>query len=230
MTTFSGNNVRGAVSNDGTQIWSTGNWLRDAMRGVFISTVGTAASTLIESATNSGRACEIFTPSSPATSALLRRRQTERRGSSQWATGLPTGAATAMPLPGTTADGAASYYAFVMLDLVGNDGVIDTMYVADDRAVALGGIQKWTLSAGTWSRIWDTNTVAGTVGVRGLTGYAVGSSAVLLATTASANPAPNAIIRLVDSGTTPTGASITTLVPAVTGQVTVFRGIALAPQ
>ncbi len=92
------------------------------------------------------------------------------------------------------------------------------------------GIEKWTLSSGTWSKVWDTNTSAGTTGVRGLTGYAAGTSAVLLATTASASPAPNAIIRLIDSGTTPTAASITTLVPAVTGQVTVFRGIALAPQ
>jgi hypothetical protein len=117
-----------------------------------------------------------------------------------------------------------------MLDLNGNDGVIDTMYVADDRAAAPGGIQKWTLSSGTWSLIWNTNASAGTAGVRGLTGYAAGSSAVLLATTASASPVPNAIIRLIDSGTTPTAASITTLVPAVTGQVTVFRGIAIAPQ
>src|SRR5262249_33982994 len=137
---------------------------------------------------------------------------------------------TATALPGTTVDANASYYAFVMLDLAGNDGVLDTMYVADDRTVALGGIQKWTLSAGTWSRIWDTNTVAGTAGMRGLTGYAVGTSAVLLATTASASPTPNSIIRMVDSGTTPTAGSITTLIPAVTNQVTVFRGIAMAPQ
>jgi hypothetical protein len=222
-TTFSGNNVRGAVSNDGTQIWSTGNG-SGAMRGVFISTLGTAASTLIESATNSGRVCEIVGGQLYCDAA------NGTQGIFAVGTGLPTAAATVAALPGPIVDGNGSYYAFVMLDLNGNDGVIDTMYVADDRAAAPGGIQKWTLSSGTWSLIWNTNASAGTAGVRGLTGYAAGSSAVLLATTASASPVPNAIIRLIDSGTTPTAASITTLVPAVTGQVTVFRGIAIAPQ
>jgi hypothetical protein len=192
------------------------------MRGVFFSALGTAASTLIESATNSGRACEIVGGQLYCDAA------NGSQGIFSVGTGLPTGTATATPLAGTV-DANASYYAFVMLDLNG-DNAIDTMYVADDRATAPGGIEKWTLSSGTWSRIWDTNTSAGTIGVRGLAGYAAGSSAVLLATTASASPAPNAIIRLIDSGTTPTAASITTLVPAVTGQVTVFRGIAIAPQ
>jgi len=223
-TTFSGNNARGAVSSDGTQIWSSGNG-SGAMQGVFYSTVGTAASTLIESGTGSGRACEIF--GSPA--QLYCDASNGSQGIFAVGTGLPVGTAVATALPGTV-DSAASYYAFVMLDLVGNDGNIDTMYVADDRATAPGGIEKWTLSGATWSRIWDTNTSAGTAGVRGLTGYAAGSSAVLLATTASASPNPNAIVRLIDSGATPTAASVTTLVPAVSGQVTVYRGIAIAPQ
>lgn len=231
MTTFSGDNVRGAVSNDGTQVWSTGNTSgAGSQRGVFYSTVGTSASTPIESTTNAGRTCGIFNSFVvPVQLQLYCDAANGTRGIFTVGTGLPTGAATVAALTGTV-DAAASYYAFVMLDLVGNDGLVDTMYVADDRAVALGGIQKWTASGTTWTRAWDTNSVAGTTGVRGLTGYAVGSSVVLLATTASASPAPNAIIRLVDSGTTPTGASIATLVPAVTGQVTVFRGIALSPQ
>ena len=226
-TTFAGDNVRGAVSNDGTQVWSTGNTGgAGSQRGVFISTLGTAASTLIESATNAGHVCEIIG------GQLLCDAANGKQGIFGFGTALPTGTppATVTALPGTTADTAGSYYAFVMLDLVGNDGTIDTMYVADDRAAAPGGIQKWTLSSGTWSIVWNTNASAGTAGVRGLTGYAVGTSAVLVATTASASPTPNAIIRLIDSGTTPTAASITTLVPAVAGQVTVFRGIALAPQ
>jgi hypothetical protein len=220
-TTFSGNNVRGAVSNDGTQIWSTGNG-SGAMRGVFFSALGATTSTLIESATNSGRVCEIVSGQLYCDAA------NGSQGIFAVGTGLPTGTATATPLPGTI-DANASYYAFVMLDLVGNDGAVDTMYVADDRTTAPGGIEKWTLSSGTWSLIWNTNASAATAGVRGLAGYAVGSSAVLLATTASASPSPNAIIRLVDGGATPTAASITTLVPASSG-VTVFRGIALAPQ
>jgi hypothetical protein len=222
-TAFGGNNVRGSVSNNGSQIWATGNG-SGATRGVFIATTGATTSTLIESTTNSGRACEIVAGQlycDAANGAL---------GIFAVGTGLPTGTATATSLPGTIADGAGSYYAFVLLDMVGSDGVLDTLYIADDRATAPGGIEKWTLTAGTWSLVWNTNAAAGTTGVRGLTGYAAGSSVVLLATTASASPVPNAIIRLIDTGATPTAAGVTTLVPAVPGAVTVYRGIALAPQ
>ncbi len=222
-TAFGGNNVRASVSNDGTQIWATGTG-SGATRGVFIAATGATTSTLIESTTNNGRTCEIFAGQlyCDANSGTL--------GIFAVGSGLPTGAATTTSLPGTGADSAGSYYAFVLLDMVGSDGVLDTLYIADDRATAPGGIEKWTLSAGTWSLVWNTNGAAGTTGVRGLTGYAAGSSVVLLATTASASPVPNAIIRLIDTGATPTAAGVTTLVPAVPGAVTVYRGIALAPQ
>ncbi len=222
-TAFSANNVRSAVSSNGTQIWAAGDG-PNATRGVFFAVTGATTSTLIESTTNAGRVCEITSGSLFCDAAK------GVQGIFTFGATLPTAATTPTALSGTTADTNGSYYAFVLLDMIGNDGVLDTMYVADDRAAAPGGIQKWTLSSGTWSPIWNTNASASTTGVRGLTGYAVGGSAVLLATTASGSPTPNAIIRLVDSGTTPTAASITTLVPAVTGQVTVFRGIALAPQ
>jgi hypothetical protein len=230
-TAFTGNNVRSAVSDTGARIWAGGNGTNPT-RGVVFAPAGAVTSTVIETTSNSTRACEIVAGQlycDAANGAL---------GIFAVGMGLPTtGMAPITPLPGTTTDANGSYYAFVMLDMNG-DGVLDTLYIADDRATATaagpGGIQKWTLTAGTgsWMFAWASNAAAGTTGVRGLTGYASGSNVVLLATTASASPAPNAIVRLIDPGATtpPTAANITTLVPAVAGAVTVYRGIALAPR
>jgi hypothetical protein len=221
-TAFTGNNVRSAVGNQGIGVWAAGNGTNPT-RGVSFATLDAATSTVIESASGSTRVCEIVAAQLYCDAA------NGVQGIFAVGTGLPTATALIAALPGTIVDTAASYYAFVLLDMVGGDGLLDTLYVADDRATGPGGIQKWTLTSGTWSQVWTTNTAAGTLGVRGLTGYAAGNNVVLLATTASASPAPNAIIRLIDTGPAPTAASVTTLVPAASG-VTVYRGIALAPQ
>jgi hypothetical protein len=227
---FSGDNVRSAVTDNGTHFWAGGNSKSGgATRGVFYANaLGATTSTLIESSTNSTRACEIafgnlYCDAANGTVGLV-----------QVGSGLPTTMATAVALNGTTTDSSGSYYAFVLLDLDG-DGTPDTFYIADDRATALGGIQKWTLTLSaatppvpTWTRVWTSNTAAGTTGARGLTGYASSSGVILIATTQTASPAPNAIIRILDTGVTPT--TFTTLIPAVPGAVTVFRGVALAPK
>ena len=131
--------------------------------------------------------------------------------------GLPTTTAAATSLPGLPTATASPYgFAFV-----GNSA----LYVADDRAPASGGgVQKWTLSGGTWG-LTTTFNKGITAGARGVVAVVTGSTTTVIATVAvtSANP----IVTFVDDGVnlTPTAAVI-----ATAGTNTVYRGAALAPQ
>jgi hypothetical protein len=219
-TAFLGDNVRSAVTSDGSAFWIGGNSSAGgSSRGVFYTTLGAATSTLIESASKSTRVCQIVFGQLYCTSNSAPYMNVFAVGNGLPAVATPT-------LRSLTSDASASPFGFVLLDLAGGDGVPDTLYVADDRAPPSGGIQKWSLSGATWTQVGTINSGL-QVGVRGLTGYAGGGGAVLIATTATASPVSNAIVRYSDaSGTTPT---MTTLQAASSG-VTVFRGVALAPR
>ncbi len=104
-----------------------------------------------------------------------------------------------------------------------------TIYVADDdtTAPATGGLQKWLLSSGSWSKAW-TAVPAGTIGLRGLTGIVTGSSVQLFGITAvSTGSAANSLVALVDTLAGTSAPSFTTLATADTNYV--FRGVAIAP-
>src|SRR5262249_40364219 len=93
--------------------------------------------------------------------------------------GLPnTAGQTTNLLPGFPTTGTLSTYQFAFADA-------STLYVADDGTAANGGgIQKWTLSGGTWSLAYTLlNNGAATTAVRGLTVDASGANPVIYATT-----------------------------------------------
>jgi hypothetical protein len=135
-------------------------------------------------------------------------------------TGLPTTAGQTIALLNgfPTATGPSSYDYFFADP--------NTLYVADDRTSASGGIQKWTQSGGTWTLQYTLNVPGATMGTflgcRGLTGFAQGGATVLWATTTQTNA--NQIVRVSDTGPTSTFTFIAT---AATN--TVFRGIRLVP-
>lgn len=127
-----------------------------------------------------------------------------------------TSGQTTTILPGfPTATGPSPYqYAFL-------NGA--TVYVADDRAIASGGgLQKWTLSGGTWT-LASTYTGGLTAGLRGLTLTLNGlGQAVLFASTADA---ATKLVTLTEDGSLVP--SFTTIATAPTN--TAFRGIAMTP-
>ena len=150
-------------------------------------------------------------------------------GISAIGTGLPTATGSTANLVINMGAGA-SPFGFVMFDTNG-DAVLDLAYIADDRATAGGGLQKWTLSGGTWTQAWallvngsgalQASAGTGFAGLRGLTGtWDAVNGAQLFATTA-AETSNNRLISILDNGTTPTLAS--TL--ATAGSNYVFRGV-----
>jgi hypothetical protein len=108
----------------------------------------------------------------------------------------------------------------------------NTIYLADNRVDGNGGIQKWTLNAGTWSLAYTLATgltsfvtPANKVGVHGLTGMVDGSGqAVLFATTFDSTGANrNQFFSITD-----TGASSVVNILGTSANNTAFRGIEIA--
>lgn len=141
-------------------------------------------------------------------------------------TGMPTTAGqTGTQLPGIP-DSTPTPHGFAMLDLDAAVAGVDTLYVADTRALtAGGGIQKWKLNAaGTWALAATFKT--------GLTAAPINVTAKQLAATTAAvvcvtTDNPSKIVRFLDDGvaTNPTGTTVGTA-----GANTQFRGVAITPE
>ncbi|MEP6646586.1 MAG: hypothetical protein ABJC12_05820, partial [Saprospiraceae bacterium] len=107
-----------------------------------------------------------------------------------------------------------------------------TCYVADDRASAAGGIQKWTYSGvfsattgwsgGTWTLAYTLGTGVASVGARGLTVDFSGANPIIYGT--SSETTLNRVFKITDTGS---GSLASTLATATTNFI--FRGIAFAP-
>jgi hypothetical protein len=233
-TAFNANNVRGVTTNDGTSFWGSGAGGTSA--GVWFVSLGTPSAP-IQVFSSAIRWVGLFTSANPLQANQL---QLYGTGSNNplkdvftVGTGVPmTAGQTAAALTGMPS--TLSPHGFVLFDKDGN-GVVETLYVADDGTVASGGgIQKWTtMLAGTppvltWVKVATMVDPAGTGGLRGLLGTltgATGTDVTLIAVTTETSA--NRIVKFVDtnSGATPTGTVIGTA-----GAGTAYRGVALAPQ
>jgi hypothetical protein len=227
---LSSDNVRGATSVDGTRFWAAG-----AGSG---STGGVWA---IDFAATSG-AQVLTTPKSPKVVHIF---LSQLYGSASGnnpslytvGSGLPTTLTTATVLNGLPTNMGQSFFSFVFFDLDSGVAGYDTLYIADENAISgtpatSGGIQKWKFNGTSWSL--DTTITNGldttTNGVRGLAGWKVGNTVMLVATTALdqdalAAPAPNKLVLYQDDNVNPVLQTV--LSTAATN--TVYRGVAIAP-
>lgn len=107
-----------------------------------------------------------------------------------------------------------------------------TIYLADNRVDGNGGIQKWTLSAGTWSMqytlagtLTSVVTPANKVGIHGLTGMVnpLGQTVLFATTFDSTGANRNQFFSVID-----TGASSAVNILATSATNTAFRGIEIA--
>jgi hypothetical protein len=203
----SGNNIRSAVSSNGSDFWTAG-----ANANYYFNSTPTQLNT------SNGRVANIFNNQLYISSS-----STAFNGASsplgiwQIGSGLPTSASPTLTNIINTGTGSSPYdYAF------SPDGL--TAYIADDRAAASGGgIQKWTLSGGTWSLAYTLGTGTGsTVGARGLAADFSGANPVIFATTAET--AADRLISITDTGA---ASAATTLATSPTNEI--FRGVDFVP-
>jgi len=217
---YDGSNIRSAFTADGTSIWTGGNGGSGAgaSAGVKYTTFGASTSTRVNTGTGSGsnsRVVEIF-----GGQLYVSASSSPRLAIQQIGTGMPTVAgATETTLTGMPTSGTHSAYDYWFQNA-------NTVFIADDGSVgSFGGIQKWTLSAGTWSlqyTIFNNGTT--TTGVRGLTGVSgAGGVATLFATTTQSSA--NNLVSVLDPLTAAGAAAATPTVLASAPANTAFRGV-----
>ncbi len=205
---YSANNIRSAVTQNGSNIWTTG---AGGTGGLVYSDFGGANQAQLN--TLNTRVVNIFNGNLYVSSA-----SGANVGINIVSGGLPTsGSPTITLLPGTGGSGASPY------DFWFSDA--NTLYVADDRILASGGgLQKWTFNAGlnTWQLAY-TLTGQLTAGLRGLAGtHDLTGAPILYAITADGTA--NKLVTVTDTGA---ASSFTTLQTA--GPNFIFRGVDFAP-
>ena len=247
---FNGDNARSVTSIDGSAFWAAGNAANSSAgaAGVHYIPFGTAGGTaLLATSGLSMRGVGI------AAGQLYASGNTSGSTLVSIGTGTPTTGGQLSPmLPGLASNGTGpSPNSFVFFDRDPDVPGVDTLYVADDRAVALdagassGGMQKWKLTPvdggpAVWTRVATftldetgnalTLTAAdgGTgafVGIRQVTGMITGTSVTLIATTAENTAGLTRIYRYVDDGTLNPKPILLGKAPAKT----FFRGVTMGP-
>lgn len=209
---FSGDNVRSAVTDDGSRFWLGG-----AAGGVRHATLGATTSNSVSTTNLNMRWVTIQGGQLYVSSG-----SGANTGLNQVGTGLPTTAGqTATRVIDTTNGGAnsSSPYGAVLLDRSAAIAGLDTAYLADDQGAGAGGLRKYSFNGTTWTaqgRITAT--------LRGIAGVGDAASATLWVTTTG-----NLVQTLTDPAAfdAPITGSLSTIVTGAAN--TAVRGIALAP-
>jgi len=203
---FTGSNIRGAYTMDGTSFWLSGTASPAASGGVRYLTLGGLTSVQITNTVTNTRFVYIYNGQlyvSASSGAFL--------GVNSVGTGIPTTTGQTTVNYINTLTGSSSYGLAFSPD--GN-----TCYIADDRATtSSGGVQKWTYNGTAWSLAYVLNTNL-TTGCRGLTVNFSGSSPVIFAVS-NTN-----LVTATDAGAT---SPFTTLMTCATN--TIYRGVSFAP-
>lgn len=214
LTAFSGNNIRGVASVDGTSFWISGanSGVRYAPLGDTSIRVSSTASSYV----SNYRGVQIFNNQLFVTSG-----SGSFKGLSTVGIGLPTDTGNVVTLaPGSAASGGP--FQFFFADLSTTVPGLDVLYIADDAAAT--GIMKYSYDPGTSTWLSNGSLLPTVTGTRGLTGVVTGSSVSLFIVSGSST-----LYSLIDAtGYNQTISGTYTLL-ATAAANTAFRGVALAP-
>ena len=202
----SGNNIRGAATNDGTAFWVAG-----ADGGVRYAALGATSSTQLSITDTNIRVMNIFNSQLYASSG-----QASYVGINSVGSGLPTSSGATITNLFAMDGTSPSPYGFS----ISPDG--NSIYIADDRSIANGGgVQKWVFGGSTWSHSYTLKTNL-SKGIRGLAVDWSGTNPVIYASDATGSL--NNLVRVTDAGSS---SPFTTLATAATNEI--FRGVAFTP-
>jgi hypothetical protein len=204
LNAFTGNNPRGAVTDDGSRFWVTGAGSSGNPRGVVFALLGNAFSTALTAVGSNVTNARV--PVIAGGQLYLSTNNNTPPGLYRVGTGLPTTPQAATALVAAT---GSDPYSFAFTDPT-------TLYVAD------GGIRKYSFDGATWNA--EGSASAGTQ-LGGLAGRVEGGVVQLYATALDGTR----IFAFADSAASnaPISGSFATLATAAAN--TVFRGIAFAP-
>jgi len=217
-----GSNFRGAASSDCNHVWVSGTGTNGGVRH---TTIGRTTSDDVSGTSFANTRAVVVAGAQLYVGASV----TALRTVASVGTGLPaTGPATVKALTGLPLPAAGGQpYAFFFAQLDPNVTAPDTLYVADESF----GVQKFSLSGGTW--VARGTSGSGADVYRGITGIVSGSTVTLYATrragTATNGTGGGELVSIVDaSGAGGTLTAAPTLIAAAAAN-TDYRGVALAP-
>jgi hypothetical protein len=204
LNAFTGNNPRGAVSDDGTHFWVTGAGSSGNPRGIVFAPLGNAFAAPVTAVGSNVTNARVGVISNGR--LYLTTNNNSPPGLYTVGTGLPT---TPQPATALVAAAGSDPYSFVFTDP-------GTLYVAD------GGIKKYSFNGTAW--VGEGSASAGTQ-LDGLTGRIEGGVVQLYATSLDGTT----IFAFADSAASsaPISGSFTTVATAPAN--TVYKGIAFAP-
>ncbi|HZZ77819.1 MAG TPA: PEP-CTERM sorting domain-containing protein [Gemmataceae bacterium] len=210
LTSYSGNNIRSAVTSNGTDIWTSG---AGTPGGIIATTLGASgAGTALSTTVTNTRVVGIFGGQLYATSG-----SGSNKGVNTVGTGLPTSSGT----PFALGPASASPYGMFLTQLNPASPGFDTAYVADDGV----GIEKFSLVSGSWVASGVIGTASDAY--RGLTGSVTANGVQLYATRQGGSS--QGVVSLLDtSGYNSTITGSPSLIVALSTNEA-FRGIAYAP-
>lgn len=208
LSFFSTGNIRGAAAMSNLKCWGTGS-----SQGT--NYFGPGSPVTVQNTKTNLRAVNIFNNQLYCSAQLASGTPTDV-GVYQVGTGTPTVAGQAASCIIVT--GAASQPGQFFFNSTST-----ICYVADSRNSALGGVQKWVNSAGTWTLAYTLPTGTAPVGAFGVVADFSGSVAKVYATTSESGT--NRLVAIADIGATATA----TTIASATAANTHFRGLAFAP-
>lgn len=223
LNAFSTNNIRSAVTNDGSGFWISG-----ATGGILYATIGSTGTsfTTVASTPANTRVLNIFNNQLYVSAGTGTNQSVATVG-----TGLPTGTGnTITQLPGLPTSGTNASYAYAFFDLSNSVAGNDVLYVADQSTGANGGIRKYSLVSGTWVLNGTINT-ASPLGVTGLAATLNNQGQVVLFTT-SGTATDNRVVTFTDNtgyNGTPSGNLLPLSNNLNAGFGSIYRGVAFAP-
>ncbi|OJV89505.1 MAG: hypothetical protein BGO39_36680 [Chloroflexi bacterium 54-19] len=205
---YTGNNIRAAVTDDGSRFWTTGPG-----QGIRLVSFGNTGTTTAINSLNT-RVPAIFNRQLYVSSS-----SGSNIGVNSVGTGLPTASTAVTLLPGVTT--ATNAYAYLLLDRDPGVAGPDTLYVADQA----NGLLKFSFDGTTWT---SRNKLAGNL--TGLTGTVNADNSVSIFAT-SGTSAGNNLVSYTDTAAFNqdlASGSFATIATAPAN--TVFRGLAFAPE
>lgn len=215
-------NVRAAVSDDGSRFWLSGTGASGSAGVRYVAAVGDTTSIGVQSgAPTNTRVAGIYDGQLYTSSA-----STVYLGINKVGDGLPTAPGQAavtllQGFPTTGGTAASSAYDFFFADP-------DTLYVADDNAVAstAGGINKWTRDpvTGTWTKQYrlQLGGAGAQTAARSISGFVQNGVTTLYAVCNTSGLATTTLVSVVDAGP---ASAVTAL--ATSPANTAFRGLRL---
>jgi hypothetical protein len=208
-TAISGNNIRGAVTTNGTDIWATGP------NGIIYTTIGNNSNGVSLSSSNVRAASVVNGQLIVSSSTAL----------NKVGTGLPT--TTSQTLSALLTVPSGNVYSSVFFDEDPNIAGVDLVYIADQT----NGLLKYSYNGTTWT---SRGSITANGGCTGIAGFESCTGIELYITVGATSG--NRIHKFVDlaaynSNITSSGSGITTvgIIVATAPTNTIFRGLSLTP-